>query len=299
MFKRNIDDDMIDSSSKKLCIDSLENELDIVFKFPELCTYSNIKDTDIKTIAEIFYYCLSSEEQKKEYARTIETATREYIDYLTKDKREEVYKIFNDIISSKILEVNKSTEYLTYSFKYFSKLIDYHLDNKLIKSSNIYGRYDYISQLKDQLYHGKGKLEYYINNILIHTYEGIFKDDNFNGLGILTFSTGNVYTGEFINDKFHGNGKMIFKNGNIYEGTWKENKFSIGTFITKDKIYSGNWIYCLNTTIEYNNVHISIDLILNGDDNNYKINNLFTGKKTIHIDNYNDIDGNFTFKPCM
>lgn len=108
---------------------------------------------------------------------------------------------------------------------------------------------------------------------------------------------GNVYTGEFKNDKIHGKGIMTFKNGNKYDGIWKDNKFSIGIFTTKNKVYNGKWIYYNHNVGKIT----SINIILSSDDGDYKVNNNCSNHEynVIHIGNYNFINGNFIFEPCM
>ena len=270
-------------------MDSLENELDMAFKFPEILTYSNIKDTDIKTIAEIFYYCLSSEEQKKEYAMIIEIMTREFLNKLPKNNQDEVYKKFNDIISSNIKENEKTT------LKTYNRLLDFQLENKLLEYiPNKYFDKKYIYTYKGQynylIAHGKGILHCYDEDdgdTLIWKYEGMFNNELFDKKGTITFENGNVYTGEFTDNEFQGNGIMTFKNGNKFEGTWKNNMFNEGTFTIKDKVYSGECIYfpkydagkCAATPVLYQGMNIHI--LINNKNYSYILTSLFNRIKYI------------------
>jgi len=51
-------------------------------------------------------------------------------------------------------------------------------------------------------------------------YIGQVKDEKFNGKGILTYKTGAKYQGEFINGKRHGEGTITQLNGNRFEGNF-------------------------------------------------------------------------------
>ena len=68
---------------------------------------------------------------------------------------------------------------------------------------------------------GNGKYIYKNGNYYI----GQFKNDKFNGKGILYNKNGNIiYEGDFINGKIEGNGKHFYKNGQYYVGQFKNNK---------------------------------------------------------------------------
>jgi Uncharacterized protein conserved in bacteria len=51
-----------------------------------------------------------------------------------------------------------------------------------------------------------------------------FKNDLYEGKGILRFADGNVYEGEFKKDLFEGKGIYKFAIGSVYEGEFKKNK---------------------------------------------------------------------------
>ena len=77
-------------------------------------------------------------------------------------------------------------------------------------------RYD--GELQGVIKHGIGK-EYKDDKLI---YEGEYKNDKFNGKGILHYQYGSTpntkYEGEFKDNKPNGKGKFIYPNGTIYEG---------------------------------------------------------------------------------
>ena len=314
MSKHNIENDLIDNSTNN-SYNSLEDELEMIFKFPDLCTYSNIKDTDVKLVSEIIYYCLSTEEQKKEYAQIIETVTRKYIDCLSKENQDEVYKKFNDIISSDIKEYYLTLKYIPLhmyvNFNYHNKLIDKKIENEWVQSFETYNGCEYYSKYKGQnknaLMHGNGKLQWYTqtDDILIWTYIGLFNEYKREGQGSLVFKNGISYVGEFHQNSMHGKGIMIFKNGNIFEGIWENNMFSEGTLKTQSDVYTGKWKYnyvreklsyccCFNKTTSINKYFIDLIFIKNNIEHivEYNIFSQIVNKK-LAITNYNYINKYF------
>lgn len=81
----------------------------------------------------------------------------------------------------------------------------------------------YKGEIKDDKYHGKGKL-----TTKNYTYEGEFKDDKYHGKGKLTFKEYN-YEGQFNEGKAEGEGKLTLKMGDIYEGTFVNYRIIKGT----------------------------------------------------------------------
>ena len=59
-----------------------------------------------------------------------------------------------------------------------------------------------------------------------HRYEGEFRDDNFNGQGILIFASGDRYEGEFRNGKRNGRGILSYANGYRYDGEFRDDNFN-------------------------------------------------------------------------
>ncbi|MFH1153724.1 MAG: hypothetical protein V1793_07910 [Pseudomonadota bacterium] len=80
----------------------------------------------------------------------------------------------------------------------------------------------YVGEVKAGKRHGYGVLEYEENN---HTYKGYFKDDMFNGKGIMVNPNGVIYEGDFSDNQPNGVGKVTFPDGRIYEGDVQKNKF--------------------------------------------------------------------------
>ena len=56
----------------------------------------------------------------------------------------------------------------------------------------------------------------------VDVYEGDYEDDKFNGLGRMTYNSGDIYEGEFKNNRMDGRGKCYFVTGDVYEGSFKE-----------------------------------------------------------------------------
>ena len=63
-------------------------------------------------------------------------------------------------------------------------------------------------------------------------------------MGILKFSSGDVYEGGFVNDLFHGKGTYRSVNSDLFKGMWKNGmKHGKGTFEGADgSIQIGQWV---------------------------------------------------------
>lgn len=78
-------------------------------------------------------------------------------------------------------------------------------------------------------YHGQGTMKYSDGMLYdgsgaigpFDSYEGLWKDGEWDGHGILKWKNGAVYVGGFRDGKRHGKGKMRFANGDVYEGQWR------------------------------------------------------------------------------
>ena len=82
--------------------------------------------------------------------------------------------------------------------------------------------FNYSGQFKEDLFHGKGKLQ--IKSGL--TYEGDFVDNLPEGEGTCTYENGNFYIGKFLNGRRHGDGIYFSSDGSvIYKGTFVEDKY--------------------------------------------------------------------------
>jgi hypothetical protein len=67
------------------------------------------------------------------------------------------------------------------------------------------------------------------------TYEGGFKDGQFDGRGTYSAADGRRYVGEFANGQFHGRGRFEAANGEIYEGDFDNGEFTgYGTYSRPD-----------------------------------------------------------------
>jgi len=58
-------------------------------------------------------------------------------------------------------------------------------------------------------------------------YIGEFKNDDIEGIGIITYENGNRYEGEFCH-LINGIGTLFYLDGRKFEGTWKDGKKKMG-----------------------------------------------------------------------
>ena len=80
-----------------------------------------------------------------------------------------------------------------------------------------YGNGVYKGQVINKLPSGIGIFTFSTGEI----YEGHWVDDRCQGKGKYVFTNGDIYYGEFYNDLFNGHGIYIYENGQIYDGEWK------------------------------------------------------------------------------
>jgi hypothetical protein len=87
--------------------------------------------------------------------------------------------------------------------------------------------------------HGMGTVQYENNQ-----YQGSFIDSKFNGVGTLTFASGDIYHGYFNQNKIEGVGKMNYAAGDIYDGNFIDfKKHGNGTYTFKSgESYNGQWV---------------------------------------------------------
>ena len=78
----------------------------------------------------------------------------------------------------------------------------------------------YFGELKNGKKNGLGVCTYSNGDI----YQGMYKNDELHGLGVYKFAGGSVYEGAFENSNRHGQGVRRFANGDVYEGAWENNK---------------------------------------------------------------------------
>lgn len=76
-------------------------------------------------------------------------------------------------------------------------------------------------------------------------YEGYWKEDKKNGIGIEKIYDGSLYEGEFKNGKKNGIGIYFFKDSSIYFGEWLNNScHGYGVFKNRDKSkYQGQFLF--------------------------------------------------------
>ena len=95
-----------------------------------------------------------------------------------------------------------------------------------------------ILKFKDDDFNGNGILKY--NNG--RKYEGNFKEGKMDGNGKFIWEDGKTYIGSYVNDKKHGQGKLIYNNDKYYEGSWVNNKqHGEGTLYLNGKILKGQF----------------------------------------------------------
>ena len=85
----------------------------------------------------------------------------------------------------------------------------------------------YIGEFRDNKRNGRGTYYYLAEDANKGAkYEGLYKDDSMDGLGVYTTPSGSKYMGQFKNDQFNGEGTFYAANGSIIqEGIWENNKF--------------------------------------------------------------------------
>ena len=98
----------------------------------------------------------------------------------------------------------------------------------------------YVGEFKYDKFNGEGKIEF---PKLGHKYEGEFKNNEINGMGIFTWNNGETYEGEMTNGKMNGYGKYTYTTGQIYEGNYVNGvKEGLGKLIsTNNHIYEGEF----------------------------------------------------------
>ena len=83
--------------------------------------------------------------------------------------------------------------------------------------------------------------EYYHSNGAI--YEGDWKEDAQNNIGIETWKDGSCYKGEYAHGKKNGIGIYVWPDGSRYEGEWVDNSLNgYGVYyFTQNRMYLGEW----------------------------------------------------------
>lgn len=75
------------------------------------------------------------------------------------------------------------------------------------------------------------------------SYEGEFRNGDWNGRGVLQLDNGSRYEGEFRDGEFWGHGVYVWANGRRYEGEWRNDQPNgFGRYLdTKAVWHHGNW----------------------------------------------------------
>jgi hypothetical protein len=67
--------------------------------------------------------------------------------------------------------------------------------------------------------HGKGREESRFGDFI---YDGNFKNDKYDGSGIMSWANGSRYVGQFVNNLKHGTGREWYGQGDRYQGEYKD-----------------------------------------------------------------------------
>jgi hypothetical protein len=93
------------------------------------------------------------------------------------------------------------------------------------------GIYTGVVSRREQMPHGKGKMEYHHAGKL---YEGDWHLGHWHGKGTIRTAEG-IYTGEVVNDRKEGTGEMVYTDGHKVNGTFKQDDPVDGTVTYVDK----------------------------------------------------------------
>lgn len=122
---------------------------------------------------------------------------------------------------------------------------DFFLNSHVIQEKYLHVRFlwknesDFFSEYNKEIFNGEYEGTFYdseeeilmkkgiyrffeITDMMI--YEGEFKDNLFEGNGVMMYANGDRYEGEWKSNKKEGKGAMMYANGDRYEGQWKSNK---------------------------------------------------------------------------
>ena len=171
-------------------------------------------------------------------------------------------------------EIKCYNDFLIGNLKYLK--VDESLSNKInfiidiyntINSNNeeiIYPNGDkYIGEYKNKMRNGKGKMYYNEKDENGRVmYDGYWKDDLFDGKGIMKWKNNDRYNGEWKNGLKEGKGTYYYENGDIYEGEFKNNnKDGKGIYFyknlnryegeMKNNAFEGNGIFYFNNGNKY------------------------------------------------
>jgi len=134
------------------------------------------------------------------------------------------------IVSSIIIYLTfiKTDEAVKILFKKYAPLNDTYkvelrdpfVDKNTVYYGEWYKNYNKERNPKTNKKHGRG-IQTWTNGSY---YEGYWREDKTNILGLLIHPDGDRYEGEWVDDKAHGTGTYIHVDGSKYEGQWVDDK---------------------------------------------------------------------------
>lgn len=99
----------------------------------------------------------------------------------------------------------------------------------------------YEGQWKGKLRHGHGKeLSRYGDFV----YEGMFKNDQYHGDGVMTWSNGAKYIGQFLANEKHGYGEETYSTGESFKGNFRHGRVhgKGQYYFVDDTSLKGDWV---------------------------------------------------------
>jgi hypothetical protein len=84
---------------------------------------------------------------------------------------------------------------------------------------------------KEQMPHGKGRMDYHLQG---RFYEGDWNMGHWHGFGIIRNSYGDYYRGQVVNDLREGKGRLEYADGRVFEGSFKADDEVKGTLTFPD-----------------------------------------------------------------
>ncbi|MDR3078500.1 MAG: hypothetical protein LBU15_00475 [Rickettsiales bacterium] len=98
--------------------------------------------------------------------------------------------------------------------------------NVVCSGFGVRGSYEgeYVCQDNRIILSGEGKCEFAEDSFLVGSYEGGFRNNQFNGWGRRIFPEGDFYEGNFENNQFNGLGKYVPVKGDSREGYFSNNR---------------------------------------------------------------------------
>eukprot|EP00980_Cylindrotheca_fusiformis_P011790 scaffold2816_cov121-Cylindrotheca_fusiformis.AAC.6 len=135
---------------------------------------------------------------------------------------------------------------------------------------NARGLYTGTISRKEQMPHGKGRMDYHLQG---RFYEGDWNMGHWHGFGVIRNAQGDFYRGKVVNDLREGRGRLEYADGRVFEGTFKADDAVQGTLTFPD---GGKYIGALNDGKRH-----GIGIYYFADGSRYEgesVNNFFEGK---------------------